>query len=771
MIFMSDAVVGLPDGGLLRFAGNELWRYDGRGRLRTGYPRRIVDDFPGAFPHSIDAGVVGPDGSLTLFRRDQHLRYDVAARRRYPGFPRSYGPDWPGVPARGVNAAVMWAPDVVYLFTGNTYSSFSPARRVVRPGYPKPIAGNWPVGGPVRAAIVLPSGRRLLATQDRVVLVDHDGRLLDREVSGELTSMEAPAAPFRSRRFQLSPARSELEAVAGGRARLGRPGDPNVPAPIVSQGPAVREVQQALVDLGFALPRLGVDGKFGDETYAAALAYKRAHNIRTDQGYLDGIVGPRTIAHLDEALARLEPPTPCPSPLPGPITARTSGELLAPTLPPIPGVTCSATPVPVVIVPGIMGTRLVEPATGRGVWDPTGRFPQDFAVDFGRLHDPSGLAPNETGTSLPGRKPLPPELAAVRHFNNLVYEAYGPLIEQLVRPPFAPAAAAAGGRPVYVAGYDWRDSAVTTSRRVGQVVEQALRETGASEVIIVAHSMGGLVSRYFLHGTVHLPSGAVVKAPDVVRQLVLLASPSHGAPMAYRQLKVGLQSRDGKLFQAFRYFSPIGLSSRDMLRGFQSVYELLPHQAWCTRFPSWLRFDTKAAGIADASVADTVYANHHVGFLERPDPIMGTRLRLRSSVDKALDCFFPAPTTIIFASHLQTETSYELQSGVFGFSIIVHTGPGDQTVPEMSGRADACTGGTGGSITRIAIPAVHGAYPVDPAVIKEVQRIILTAPARPAPERLPVRTAEALGTVSRLGTTATLTPVGADESPAMMSPV
>ena len=59
-------------------------------------------------------------------------------------------------------------------------------------------------------------------------------------------------------------------------------------------GAAVRLVQQALVNLGYELPRFGVDGVFGDETEAAV----RAFQVDTGAG-VDGIVGTQTIGFLD----------------------------------------------------------------------------------------------------------------------------------------------------------------------------------------------------------------------------------------------------------------------------------------------------------------------------------------------------------------------------------------------------------------------------------------------------------------------------------------
>ena len=119
-------------------------------------------------------------------------------------------------------------------------------------------------------------------------------------------SRRPPGIPFASRRLRGSPAATELIAIVNGRLRLGRPRDPSYPAPIRSSGRAVSEVQRALIDLGFRLPRHGADGRYGNETYQAVLSYKRARGIRTQGGYLDGIVGPLTTRSLDRDLRRLE---------------------------------------------------------------------------------------------------------------------------------------------------------------------------------------------------------------------------------------------------------------------------------------------------------------------------------------------------------------------------------------------------------------------------------------------------------------------------------
>jgi len=74
-----------------------------------------------------------------------------------------------------------------------------------------------------------------------------------------------------------------------------------------NSGLAVQQLQRRLKDLGFSLPKYGVDGKFGNETRKAVMDFQYTYfGIREE---VDGIVGPRTWAALNEAynmLARKE---------------------------------------------------------------------------------------------------------------------------------------------------------------------------------------------------------------------------------------------------------------------------------------------------------------------------------------------------------------------------------------------------------------------------------------------------------------------------------
>jgi Putative peptidoglycan binding domain len=85
----------------------------------------------------------------------------------------------------------------------------------------------------------------------------------------------------------------------------------NIQAPLVD--PAVTIIQQALVDLGYELPRHGVDGEFGSETTTAVRLFQREQKRRDPAFTVDGVVGPQTMGRLDAIFAVLDRPCSAPT--------------------------------------------------------------------------------------------------------------------------------------------------------------------------------------------------------------------------------------------------------------------------------------------------------------------------------------------------------------------------------------------------------------------------------------------------------------------------
>jgi peptidoglycan hydrolase-like protein with peptidoglycan-binding domain len=107
---------------------------------------------------------------------------------------------------------------------------------------------------------------------------------------------------------------AELTKVLNGSLRLGAPGTPAVPAPVLSNGPAIAKVQKALMDIGFSLPVFGADGSFGAETGNAVVAFKHDWHLTPD----DPVIGPKTMKALDKEMVAFERPAPVPPPPPTP---------------------------------------------------------------------------------------------------------------------------------------------------------------------------------------------------------------------------------------------------------------------------------------------------------------------------------------------------------------------------------------------------------------------------------------------------------------------
>lgn len=82
------------------------------------------------------------------------------------------------------------------------------------------------------------------------------------------------------------------------KGQAAQPGSFSVDVPNSRRGPAVADVQKALVALGYPLPKHGVDGVRGPETVAAVKQFQQANNLT-----VDGDPGPETVAKLNAVLA------------------------------------------------------------------------------------------------------------------------------------------------------------------------------------------------------------------------------------------------------------------------------------------------------------------------------------------------------------------------------------------------------------------------------------------------------------------------------------
>lgn len=214
-------------------------------------------------------------------------------------------------------------------------------------------------------------------------------------------------------------------------------------------------------------------------------------------------------------------------------------------------------PTPVIVVPGIMGSRL---ALGDLPWDPDApsvMVKWSFAhLEHKRVYLSAGATPGRVLTHLhhsvvrdvwedePDEQlraaRLPVDTAEQRGWAGPAWEFYGPgLLDLQTR--LNPGAAPEGVEqfPVFAFGYDWRRSNAATGAELAGFTEQTCAAVGAEQAIIVTHSMGGLVTRAAL--------AAVPGFAARVRRVVHVGQPAEGTATVYRRFLTGVVARYDEL--------------------------------------------------------------------------------------------------------------------------------------------------------------------------------------------------------------------------------
>lgn len=92
-------------------------------------------------------------------------------------------------------------------------------------------------------------------------------------------------------------------------ARLQMTADNNPPMKFGDRGLYVRHVQQALIDLGYALPKSikkfkTPDGIFGGETKSEVIEFQKKQKLKSPWFDVDGIVGEQTMGAFDKLLLK-----------------------------------------------------------------------------------------------------------------------------------------------------------------------------------------------------------------------------------------------------------------------------------------------------------------------------------------------------------------------------------------------------------------------------------------------------------------------------------
>jgi pimeloyl-ACP methyl ester carboxylesterase len=229
---------------------------------------------------------------------------------------------------------------------------------------------------------------------------------------------------------------------------------------------------------------------------------------------------------------------------------------------------------PVIIIPGILGSELVNSETKEKVWINL----SDSKTDGLSLPISPNLTQNRdkiVATRIIERAKISAFLPEVSIYEALIQsmERYGGYTKGDWENPDA---ANGGLDKYYVFAYDWRLDNVENARTLIRKINELKQKIGNEELRfnVIAHSMGGLIARYAaMYGDEDLPSGDVKPSPNWngaknFNKIFMFGVPNEGS-MATLELLI-----KGYRVGGFN----INVLNREVAITSPAVFQLLPHQ-------------------------------------------------------------------------------------------------------------------------------------------------------------------------------------------------
>jgi hypothetical protein len=223
--------------------------------------------------------------------------------------------------------------------------------------------------------------------------------------------------------------------------------------------------------------------------------------------------------------------------------------------------------IPIIFIPGVMGSRLHFTNIDQ-YWDPDSNYNMSHwlrilaAREMNELdfQSPAEVMTEQTAetASTPGQN---------RGWEGVAWCSYGPFLRFLDAQNFSPAVCR-----LYCVGYDWRQSIRDSGKYVTSKIEEYRQRENAKKVIILTHSMGGLVMRSALKDSSDLASK--------VLGVVHVVHPAHGAVCLYRRFFTGVRSAEDGGVAFATLLGDTSAKFTAIASGLPGVAELLPNNLY-----------------------------------------------------------------------------------------------------------------------------------------------------------------------------------------------
>lgn len=346
-----------------------------------------------------------------------------------------------------------------------------------------------------------------------------------------------------------------------------------------------------------------------------------------------------------------------------------------------------STDCPIIFIPGFLGSRIF--CGNDELW------PNIPVVHFGEMYlEPDGVTDAGSPESCSGQAgPATGQLGIVKSAAGT--DIYGKVLEflnEIMTPSGAPVKPEEGA---YAFPYDWRKSPAIATAALNHLVEHVLEETGATHVVLMAHSMGGLVLRNYLLN----PDYA-----DKVARAITLGTPYWGAPKAHTPLLASKSNEPKReLFGLDLFLSTenLQISARNM----QGLFWLYPAE----QYGPWLKVDNYPRSIRTLPQIGPKLSSGQIGpWIES---LGGTPALLQKALAGHNEIngwnTNGVPYQVVVGSGMPTITEMEVSVPEFEPRQFVRVwfGAGDATVPERSATQGASEGAV--SIAPASVPIAY----------------------------------------------------------------
>ncbi len=323
---------------------------------------------------------------------------------------------------------------------------------------------------------------------------------------------------------------------------------------------------------------------------------------------------------------------------------------------------------PIIFLPGVAGTVLSNGATE--LWPATFSYRSRLPLQL----DGNGVASKAANITVG---------SILR--SGVKTNFYGDIINSLTKIGYEE------GKNLFTFPYDWRIDNTAQFSKLDKTVDDALKKSNASKAILIAHSMGGLVSRGYILSS----SGRASK----IDSLISIGTPYWGSPKVYYALVMGYNFGNG--------FVDVN-QMKFMEQSWPAAYQLLPRAPFITDS----RTSTQVA--LPQSYSEIRYKGLRMEgekFVETESNVLGPDLRF---VDLANQFYAPMgdrdqpkpfPSSVkhyvIIGTGVQTLTSYVMREAkpgekslqFSGKNVVLEPrfGDGDGTVPLWALRISTAT--------------------------------------------------------------------------------